>query len=252
MNYGLSIHLVWGWGLRDRSLWYIEFEGSITSGPGETSSTANGCHCSLVPGRKKLLWEGVKLKNRCYICVWGSFDILLKARSLITILNNFVISCKFPFMQEQHYHLHQPLSSSNITLCDESPFTQQHHKHQRQHHDCHHFDLWHIHQSVWSVASRVGSQAASLDVGQRVVAWQEEDGQHGQSCDKSEAVTITVMYLYSWDNKLLILLEQVQHHHLLEKEIIIILHSVEFTCEGTWLPTVPRDGRSVDQVSPWY
>ena len=32
-----------------------------------------------------------------------------------------------------------------------------------------------------------------------------------QSCDKSEAVTITVMYLYFWDNKLLLLLLNVSN-----------------------------------------
>ena len=42
-------------------------------------------HCQWMPllscpWRKKLLWEGVKLKNRCYICVWGSFDILFKGK----------------------------------------------------------------------------------------------------------------------------------------------------------------------------
>ena len=83
-------------------------------------------HCQWMPllscsWKKKLLWEGVKLNNRCYICVWGSFDIIFKdhllpsSTTLLSLANSH--SCKSNTITNiNHYH---PLTS----LCVVSPLS---------------------------------------------------------------------------------------------------------------------------------
>ena len=74
-------------------------------------------HCQWMPllscpWKKKLLWEGVKLKNRCYICVWGSFDILFKGKITYYHPQQLCYLLQIPI----HARATQSLTSTTIIL----------------------------------------------------------------------------------------------------------------------------------------
>ena len=220
MNNGLSVHLVWGWGLRDRSLlgpeffyvifnivdfiYHIHYDIFWVWGLDHLRPWWDLQHCQWMPllscpWKRKL--EGIKLKNRCHFCVRKFWYPYSKQNHLSPSLTTFL----YPTISLANFHSCKSTSITNInhyhpltSLCVVSLLSHNNTTNTNANiMDRHQFDLWHIHQSVWWDASRVGSQAASVDVGQRVLAWWEEDGHHGhqaQSWDKSEAVTITVMY----------------------------------------------------------
>ena len=129
MNNGLSVHLVWGWGLRDRSLlgpeffyvifnivdfiYHIHYDIFWVWGLDHLRPWWDLQHCQWMPllscpWKRKL--EGIKLKNRCHFCVRKFWYPYSKQNHLSPSLTTFL----YPTISLANFHSCKSTSITNI------------------------------------------------------------------------------------------------------------------------------------------